>query len=139
MKKWARVIISNVFILLGLIFVILSQKVVIGAVIGLERFHTNILGFIGIVFIGVGVGMMFARRREVKTKDRLKEIIDNRSVLSYNDLKKIVEKLDFELKEGSRHTEVYKGTQRVTSIPRHKRDQSTHTYWTIVKELYAAA
>jgi hypothetical protein len=63
MKKLARIVISNILILTGMIFVIVSQKVVIGAVIGLERFHTNVLGFIGIVFIGVGIGMMFARRK----------------------------------------------------------------------------
>lgn len=143
-KKYLRWL-SLGFFALGLFLVALNLRLT-GAVIGVSGV-SGLLSFLALIFFASGFLLLVIGGRkkdegglEKKTKTekavkRLKETKKRGKVGTYQELRGYAERMGYELKEGGKHTSVYKSDRLITQIPRHKGNPPKGTYLGIVKSL----
>lgn len=127
-KANLRKILGTLIFLMGVVFV-LNSFTITGNVV-MDRVEEGMsLGF-GLILVVVGAALFFLtlEKRILKLKRKLEQAKKSGQMGSYDDLRRIAKKMDYELKEGSRHSEVFHQGQKITEIPRHSGNEKKGTY-----------
>lgn len=129
-------VIGMVLVLVGLLFSFNSALGITGFVV-VENITASVSGIIGLVLVIGGVVVMVVWGRREKIKSQLENMLNSGQIGGYGALRRYAGKLDLTLKEGRKHTEVYKPNDEfLTKIPRHKGTAIKGTYRGILNKLY---